>query len=87
MSMKIKKVNLEKIKKLRKKSGLSVEDVSRDLGYKTVNGYYYLETGRNKFSAENLAMVAEILGVSISALFFEENLAKMAIVEGAEQND
>jgi hypothetical protein len=32
-------------------------------GYASINGYYYLETGQSKFTAETLALVAEILDV------------------------
>ncbi|MGF9965357.1 helix-turn-helix transcriptional regulator [Bacillus rhizoplanae] len=74
----VKKVDLEKIKCLRKELDFSVEEMSKRLGYKTINGYYYLETGRNKFSAETLAMVADIFDVPIADLFFEENVAGMA---------
>ncbi|WP_018764086.1 helix-turn-helix transcriptional regulator [Bacillus sp. 105MF] len=67
-----KKVDLEKIKRIRKNLNLSVEDMSESIGYRSMNGYYYLETGRNKFSAETLARVADIFNLSISDLFFEE---------------
>ncbi|ENQ3106553.1 helix-turn-helix transcriptional regulator [Bacillus cereus] len=65
----VKKVDLNKIKRIRKKLEFSVEEMSKCLGYKTINGYYYLETGRNKFSAETLAMVADIFDVPIADLF------------------
>lgn len=76
--MKLKKVDLEKIKFLRKEKGISLEEMARKLGYESPNGYYYLETGRGKFPAETLAKVAAILGVTIEALFFEDKLTKMA---------
>lgn len=73
------KVDLDKIKKLRKQEDLSIEKMSALLGYDSPNGYYYLETGRSKFPAEKLALVSEILSVPIQQLFFEEKIAKMAI--------
>ncbi|MBT2680018.1 helix-turn-helix transcriptional regulator [Bacillus sp. ISL-35] len=76
--MTIKKVNLEKIKRLRKAKGLSFNQMAEKLGYESQNGYYYLETGRNKFSAEALAMVATIFNVPIEDLFFEDKVTKMA---------
>jgi transcriptional regulator with XRE-family HTH domain len=76
----VKKVDLGKIKRIRKKLNFSVEEMSKKLGYKTINGYYYLEIGRNKFSAETLAMVADIFDVPIADLFFEDDIAKMAKV-------
>ncbi|WML38668.1 helix-turn-helix transcriptional regulator [Neobacillus sp. OS1-2] len=72
------KVDIEKIKTLRKKAGISIEKMSEFLGYDSLNGYYYLETGRIKFPAEKLALVAKILEVPYGFLFFEEEFAKMA---------
>jgi transcriptional regulator with XRE-family HTH domain len=72
------KVDTEKIKTLRKKAGISIEKMSETLGYDSLNGYYYLETGRIKFPAEKLALVAKILDVPYDSLFFEEVFAKMA---------
>jgi transcriptional regulator with XRE-family HTH domain len=72
------KVDTDKIKTLRKEANLSVDKMSELLGYDSPNGYYYLETGRIKFPAEKLALVAHILKVPYESLFFEENLAKMA---------
>ncbi|USK71730.1 helix-turn-helix domain-containing protein [Peribacillus asahii] len=76
--MKIKKVNLRKIKHLRKRERLSLNKMSELLGYESQNGYYYLESGRNKFSAETLAKVSDIFKVQIDELFFEEEIAEMA---------
>lgn len=78
MIKKIKKVDIAKIKSLRKQLGISAEKMSTDLGYDSINGYYYLEIGRSKFTAETLALVADILEVPISDLFFEEKLTEMA---------
>lgn len=78
MLSKPKKVNLEKIKSLRKEKGISLDEMAKMLGYESPNGYYYLEIGRGKFPAETLARVADILQVSITELFFEKNIAKMA---------
>ncbi|MEC1716661.1 helix-turn-helix domain-containing protein [Schinkia azotoformans] len=72
------KVDIDKIKSLRISNGLSIEKMSTLLGYESPNGYYYLETGRNNFSAEKLAMVAGIFGLKIDELFFEKKVAKMA---------
>jgi transcriptional regulator with XRE-family HTH domain len=76
--LKIIKVDTDKIKSLRKEANLSVEKMSELLGYDSPNGYYYLETGRIKFPAEKLALVARILGAPYESLFFEEEIAKMA---------
>lgn len=74
----IKKVDLNKIKSLRKKLKISIEEMSRRLGYSSPNGYYYLEIGRSKFTAETLALVAQILGTTIDELFFEERVTELA---------
>jgi transcriptional regulator with XRE-family HTH domain len=74
----ITKVNIEKIKTLRKEAKISLEKMSEILGYDSPNGYYYLETGRIKFPAEKLAVVARTLNVPIETLFFEDLIAKMA---------
>ncbi|GGB61331.1 hypothetical protein GCM10011409_43220 [Lentibacillus populi] len=74
----IKKVDLEKIKSLRKKANLSLEEMAKLLGYESANGYYYLETGRGKFSAETLAKVSDIFNLKVDDLFFENKIAKMA---------
>jgi transcriptional regulator with XRE-family HTH domain len=74
----ITKVNIEKIKTLRKEAKISLEKMSEILGYDSPNGYYYLETGRIKFPAEKLAVVARTLNVPIETLFFEDSIAKMA---------
>lgn len=71
-----KKVDLLKIKQLRKSSNFSLEEMAQKLGYDSPNGYYYLEIGRSKFSAETLAKVADIFHVSIEDLFFEKKVAK-----------
>lgn len=72
------KVDIEKIKTLRKNANISIEKMSETLGYDSLNGYYYLETGRIKFPAEKLAMVAKVLGVPYDSLFFEDEFAEMA---------
>lgn len=72
----MKRVNLERIKNLRKKAGLSLEYMAKTLGYESPNGYYYLEIGRGKFPAEALAKVADEFQVPIDSLFFVEKVAK-----------
>ncbi|MNV93926.1 Helix-turn-helix domain protein [compost metagenome] len=74
----VKKVDLDKIKGLRKNQGLSLEEMAFQLGYESANGYYYLEIGRGKFPAETLAKVANIFRVTIEELFFEEEITDMA---------
>ena len=63
-------VDLEKMKRLRK-GRMSLEVMSKQLGYASPNGYYYLEIGRSKISAEMLAEIAGILEVGIEELYRE----------------
>ncbi|MFT8318001.1 MAG: helix-turn-helix transcriptional regulator [Sporolactobacillus sp.] len=70
-------VNLKKLKKMRKEK-MSLSEMSTKLGYRSPNGYFYLESGRNKITAETLAKLSEILNLPIQD-FFEE-------VEDADQN-
>jgi len=79
--MTLRRVNLEKIKKLRKEKKISLEEMAHILGYESQNGYYYLEVGRGRFTAETLAKVADILGVSIDSLFFTQKVTKTATGE------
>ncbi|GAB2558435.1 helix-turn-helix domain-containing protein [Gracilibacillus alcaliphilus] len=74
----VKKVDLDKIENLRKKANYSLGDMSKLLGYESVNGYYYLEKGRSNFSAETLAKVASIFDLTVDELFFEIEIAKTA---------
>lgn len=84
----MKRVDLAKIKALRKEKRISLDDMARKLGYESPNGYYYLEIGRGKFSAEMLALVAVIFGVGIEELFFDDEVAKMVttVAEDLKEN-
>jgi transcriptional regulator with XRE-family HTH domain len=61
-------VDLNKLKKLRE-SKMSLQEMASRIGYQSANGYYYLECGRSKISAETLAKVATVLDISIQELF------------------
>ncbi|MEK4237547.1 helix-turn-helix transcriptional regulator [Paenibacillus sp. FSL H7-0714] len=77
----MKRVDLEKIKSLRKCIGLSLEEMASILGYESLNGYYYLEVGRGKFSAEALAKVADTFHVPLEQLFFEDKVTDSVTME------
>ena len=77
------KVNLEKIKRLRKEKSISIEKMSQMVGYESPNGYYYIEKGRVKCPAETLSRIADVLGVPITELFFTKSVAKMATNENS----
>lgn len=67
-------VDLIKLKKLRE-SRMSLQDMASRIGYQSANGYYYLECGRSKISAETLAKVATVLDISIQELFTDSDHA------------
>ncbi|MGE6368341.1 helix-turn-helix domain-containing protein [Planococcus kocurii] len=62
-------LNLELIKKLRCKKGITIERMSKILGYEVYQAYYYKEKGSRKMSAEDIAKIAYILKVPIEKLF------------------
>ena len=63
-------VDLEKMRRLRKEK-MSLEEMAKQIGFKSPNGYYYIESGKTKVTADKLAEVADILGVEIQELFME----------------
>ncbi|MCL1631101.1 helix-turn-helix domain-containing protein [Sporolactobacillus sp. CPB3-1] len=64
-------VDLKKLRSLRE-SQMSLKEMAARLGYQSANGYYYLESGRSKISAETLAKVASVLCVPIQELFTDQ---------------
>ncbi|MFF5994828.1 helix-turn-helix domain-containing protein [Lysinibacillus sp. KU-BSD001] len=64
-------VNLDLIKQLRSQNDISIEEMSKIMGYKGYQGYYYKESGIRKMSADDIAKISVILNVSINELFFE----------------
>jgi len=67
------KVNLEKIKGLRRYKGYSCSYMATQLNFKTATGYHYIESGRCKITAEQLATISTILEVDIKDLFIDES--------------
>ncbi len=63
------KLNLEKVKELRKEKGLSQEEVAKMLGLKTVYPYHRKESGRQSFTAEELMMLSSIYNVPCEKFF------------------
>lgn len=64
------KLNLEKVKELRKEKGLSQEEVAKILGLKTVYPYHRKESGRQSFTAEELMMLSNIYNVPCEKFFY-----------------
>lgn len=65
-------VNLDLIKQLRNQKNISIEEMSRFMGYRGYQGYYYKENGSRKMSADDIAKISIILSVPINKLFFEQ---------------
>jgi len=63
------KIDLKKIKKLRKQKGITQDVMAAYLGYKTATGYHYLESGKRAIDADRLFIIAHTLGVR-SKIFF-----------------
>lgn len=63
------KVDIDKIRMLRCKKGISQREMAEKLGYKSSVGYHYLETGRCAIQAEQLFLIAQKLGVPMEELF------------------
>lgn len=78
------KVDLHKIKFSRKKAGISLEEMANHLGYDSPNGYFYLETGKSKFTAEKLAKVGEVLQIPINELFFKSKVTNLETLTSEE---
>lgn len=64
-------VNLELIKQKRSQKDISIEEMSKFMGHKGYQGYYYKENGIRKMSADDIAKISVILSVPINELFFE----------------
>lgn len=64
------KVDLKKIKKLRKEKGLTQGYMAEKLEYKTPIGYHYLESGRCQIKADQLIIIAKELNTEVTSLFF-----------------
>jgi transcriptional regulator with XRE-family HTH domain len=70
------KVDLQKIKRIRKCKKLTYSDMAAALGYKSPNGYFYLESGRCQISAEQLAIISTKLEVDLQELYIMDDPAE-----------
>lgn len=74
----MKKLNLEKIKELRKEHNMSQADMAKVIGSKSVYPYHRKELGNQPFSAEELHAIASYFDKPLE-YFFEIELAINAI--------
>ncbi|MGB9813488.1 MAG: helix-turn-helix transcriptional regulator [Thermovenabulum sp.] len=63
----------ERLKKIRKSKGITQTYIARKMG-KTCGWYSNIERGNRKLSAEDAKKIADILGVDIKEIFFENEL-------------
>lgn len=71
------KVNLEKIKRLRKSKKLSQGDMAKIVGFNSLYPYHRKESGIQDFTANELYAIANFFEVPIE-YFFENDVAKNA---------
>lgn len=72
------RVDLEKMKRLRKERKITQTEIAKKIGYKTGVGYHYIETGKRKIKAETLAKIAEILNIPVNELYEKEHKSETA---------
>jgi transcriptional regulator with XRE-family HTH domain len=63
-----------RIKQLRLKKGMTQDAFARKIGYRHAGIISEIESGKKKLSSDKLPIVANVLGVDINALFFEEKV-------------
>ena len=75
----------DNVKRIRKAKGVMATHISKALGYKTPQGYHYLENGQANISAEKLKAIAGVLGEDVS-IFFDDKLTEIVLqrIRGAE---
>lgn len=81
------RVNLEKLRALREKAQLTQAQLSSALGYKTALGYHYIETGRCRLRAEQLIVLARILGTEPESLIDGSVTDQDAVIMGVSAAD
>ena len=69
-------VNIELIKSVRLKKGISTEQMAKKMGYKGGNAYFRKENGDRKFSVEDIMKVSMILEIPIQDIFFENKITE-----------
>lgn len=59
-------MKLEYLKRQRLKKGMTILEVSKQLGYSTANGYWKLETGAVKLTLESFIKLTKIFELDIN---------------------
>jgi len=66
------KVDLRKIKRIREEKGISVKEISKELGYKHYQSYWRIENGKRGIKLEHLIKLSKILCIPLEDLIKEE---------------
>lgn len=74
----MRELNLVLIKQRRKEFRISLLEMAVLLGFKNASTYYNYETGRSKFKAEQIPIVAAKLKLKMNDIFFAQEIAKLA---------
>lgn len=69
-------INIIKLKEIRKKNGFTLAEVSEQLDYDSPNGYWKIEKGLSKITAEQLKFLS-LLYKENTGIFFEIKNAKL----------
>lgn len=69
MLTEIEKLNLNSIRKLREKNGLTKSDMAKRLGFKTTEKYSRRENDEYNFQVDELPIMAAIFKVSMEKFF------------------
>lgn len=72
----IPRVNLQRLREMRKKANMTQAEVSAYLGYKSSLGYHYLETGRCSIKAEQLLSLSKLFGVPVDQIIDNAVISK-----------
>lgn len=65
-----------RIRELRIERRLTQAEFAKKIGYKHPSIISEIESGKKGISAEKLPQIANVLGVEVNSLFFEEKLRK-----------
>lgn len=65
-----------KLKELRESRGITQTFIAKQLGFSSVSSYSLIEKGERKLDIVKAKKLAEIFGIEMEELFFEDGLAK-----------
>lgn len=80
-------VNVNKIKSVREQLGISIEEMSKKMGFASYQGYYKKEVGLRQFSATDISKISAILSLSYDEIFFDPKVTKKATLKNDQPGD